>query len=213
MIDAAAVTRWRPKRRRIPGQVERSVCELLRELAVQVPAGRAIVELGAFKGRSTAWLLLGAQDGHGAHVTTVDPWEDYAGDYYQPEHGYRPARAAFEAHMALIGATAAVHTAVQGTAAAAALRWHEQGPPVGLLFHDAEHSAKAVARDLYMWKGLVAPGGVVVLHDAGNPEMGVQEGAEQVLDNAAWDWAGRELRLWRRRPQRRGVLIVRKKAL
>jgi hypothetical protein len=104
-----------------------------------------------------------------------------------------------------------VHTVVQATATAAASRW--AGPPVGLLFHDAEHSAKAVARDIYLGKGLVAPGGVVVLHDAGNPQMGVVEGAKQVLDNQAWAWKTRQLFRWGRAPLRRGVLIVRKRPL
>ena len=206
MIRADLVTDWHPARR-VRGQVEYAVCKLLRSLAGAVPADQAIVELGAFCGRSTGWLLLGAQDGHGAHVTTVDPWEQYRGDYYTPEHGYLAARAAFEAHMAAIGATADRHTVIQSTALEAALAW--SGPPVGLLWHDAEHSAEAVARDLSAWLPHLAPSATVVLHDAGNPEMGVVRGAARVLDAPGWDWPG-ELIRWRKRPERRGVLIVRR---
>src|SRR5690606_17903989 len=140
---------------------------------------QAIVELGAFCGRSTGWLLLGAQDGCGAHVTTVDPWERYTGDYYTPAHGYLDARAAFEAHMSAIGVSPEQHTVIQSTALEAALAW--SGPPVGLLWHDAEHSTEAVARDLSAWLPHLAPSATVVLHDAGNPEMGVVRGAARVL--------------------------------
>jgi hypothetical protein len=208
VISADLVTDWH-KRRRQPGQVERSVCELLRRRAARVPSGQAIVELGAYLGRSTGWLLLGAQEGHQPHVTTVDPWEQYGGDYYTPERGYLPARGGFERHMTRLGTTPAAHTVMQTDAVGAAMRW--TGPQVGLLWHDAEHSAEAVARDLYAWKPLVAPGGVIILHDAGNPDMGVEAGAQKVLDNAAWDWPGRRLIRWRRRPDRRGVLIVTKR--
>ena len=114
MIRSSLVTDWsRLSRQR--GQVELAACQLLRDLAARVPADQAIVELGAFAGRSTGWLLLGAQDGHGAHVTTVDPWERYAGDYYDyPE--YLAARRRFEAWMARIGATPDRHTVVQDVA-------------------------------------------------------------------------------------------------
>jgi len=208
VIRASLVTDWsRLSRQR--GQVELAACQLLRDLAARVPADQAIVELGAFAGRSTGWLLLGAQDGHGAHVTTVDPWERYAGDYYDyPE--YLAARRRFEAWMARIGATPDRHTVVQDVAHQVAEAW--QGPQVGLLWHDAEHSADAVARDLAAWQAHIAPGGVVVLHDAGNPRMGVVEGARRVLDAPGWDWRGRRLIRWQRRPDRRGVLIVRRES-
>src|SRR5690606_15270126 len=58
------------------GLVENPCCFRLREYAAKVPADQAIVELGAFKGRTTGWLALGASEGNGAVVHSVDPWDE-----------------------------------------------------------------------------------------------------------------------------------------
>lgn len=210
MIDARVVTA-RSRKRRIPGHVERAVLLRLRALAAAVPAGQAIVELGAWQGRSTAWLLLGASEGHGAHVTTVDPWgartDDYAAAH--PDYSSRAAYKAFRRHMKKVGAHPGAHTVLRGYAAEAGRDW--AGPPVGLLWHDAEHTAGAVAEDLAAWAPHVAPGGVAVLHDAGNPAFGVRAGAERALPGEMWDWGGAETTVWARHPARRGALFIRRK--
>lgn len=210
-IDASVVTEWRPSRR-APGMVERDACELLRRLAAHVPGGEAVVELGAFKGRSTGWLLLGASEGQGAHVTSVDPWslrkDAYSaksGEYTAPE-----TYQAFKAHMEAVGATPEVHTVKRGYAKSIGAKW--DGPPVGLLYHDAEHTADAVEQDLAAWLPHMAEHGVIVLHDACDPRMAVIEGAERALEGVeGWDWDGRELIPWARKPHRRGLLVVRRR--
>jgi hypothetical protein len=208
VIDTDVVTDWR-RRHRAPGLVERAACARLRALAAAVPAGEAIVELGAYRGRATGWLLLGAQEGHGAHVTSVDPWEQRAGQDYEGRiAGVESARPGFEEYTRRIGATGERLTVRQGYAADVGRSW--SGPPVGLLWHDAGHGAEEVAADLAVWLPHMAPGAVVALHDAGNPLWGVTEGARRVLvDAPGWDWGGRELTLWARRPERRGLLLVR----
>ena len=207
MIRATVVGDWRRKHR-AEGMVERGACVQLRELAAAVPAGLAVVELGAFRGRSAGWLLLGAQDGHGAHVTSVDPWESRTDDYSCHSPRYTNSWDAFQDHLRRIGATPAEHTAVKATAVQAAEEW--SGPQVGLLYHDAEHTADAVAQDLEAWLPHLSSAAVVALHDACDPRMDVAPGAERVLGGDGWDWAGRELLPWRRRPNRRGLLIVRR---
>lgn len=207
MIDARLVTDWRP-RHRARGKVELSACRLLRELASEVPADEAIVELGAFRGRSTGWLLLGAQDGHGAHVTTIDPWGDRTDSGYAGQvRSAAVAESAFRAWMARIGADETVLTVRRALAADVGRQW--AGPPVGLLWHDAGHGAGEVEADLLAWLPHMAAGSVVLLHDAARRDYGVVEGAERVLDAPGWDWAGREARRWQRKPHRRGVLLVR----
>lgn len=199
------------------GQVERSVCRRLRALAAAVPADLAIVEIGAYRGRSTGYLVLGAQEGLGAHVTTVDPWtmrplsswpEGYFDEAVIGRYSQAETYAAFKAHMDLIGATKAMFTAKRGYGVNVGAKW--TGPQVGLLWHDAEHTADAVEADLRAWVDHVAPGGWVVLHDAGNPHFGVEEGAARVLDADGWDWAGREVTRWHVKPGKRGALWVRR---
>jgi hypothetical protein len=196
-------------RKRARGQVERSALLILRALAAVVPEGQQIVECGAFCGRSTGWLLLGAQDGHGAHLTTVDPWGMRKDGYAPSSAEYTDAYPRFRDHMAAIGATPGVLTVKRGYAASCAAKW--SGAPVGLLFHDAEHSADAVAADLAAWLPHLADDAVVALHDAGNLEFGVEAGAAVVLDTDGWDWAGRQFTPWGRHPDRRGLLVVRRR--
>lgn len=43
-------------------------------LASMVPTSLAIVELGSWKGKSTAWLASGSKLGHGAQVYAADHW-------------------------------------------------------------------------------------------------------------------------------------------
>ncbi|MCD0450770.1 class I SAM-dependent methyltransferase [Actinocorallia sp. API 0066] len=194
------------------GQVERAVCERLRALAAEVPADQAIVELGAYRGRSTGWLLLGAGEGNGAHVTTVDPWNLRRKAYESgsPKYNAPDTYAAFCEHMDRIGVPPGAHTVRRALGATVAAKW--DGRPVGLLFHDAEHTADAVTADLRAWEPHLSDDAVVVLHDAGRPEWGVIEGAARVLTADGWDWDGREVMAWDRRPNRRGALIVRRSA-
>ncbi|MDZ7732204.1 MAG: class I SAM-dependent methyltransferase [Acidimicrobiia bacterium] len=197
------------------GNTERSACRILRRLAAAVPANELIVELGAYKGRTTAWLALGAQEGHGAAVLAVDPWDsrpasswpdDYADHLAFDTYGRSETREAFEAHMRRCGAT---RWAAHRLTAVDAARLH-QSPMVGLLFHDAEHTEEAVRADLDAWLPHLSATAVVALHDAGNPRFGVERGAAAVLDTPDWDWAGRTLSRWRKRPDRRGLLVVRR---
>ncbi|MCE7081149.1 class I SAM-dependent methyltransferase [Streptomyces sp. ST2-7A] len=207
MIDTAAATAWsRPTRP--PGQVELSACRHLRALAATVPANRHIVELGAYRGRSTGWLLTGAQEGHGPHLTTIDPWEDRTDPYSDSSPRYTTARPHFEAHMRAIGASPDRHTVTRARAVDAARTW-PHGPTVALLFHDADHTEDAVHTDLTAWLPHLAPGATIALHDAANPTMGVEAGARAALPaDHGWDWENAHTLPWARRPHRRGLLTI-----
>lgn len=204
-ISTRAVTR-----RSTVGLVERSACQLLRLLAGEVPAEQAIVELGAFQGRSTGWLLAGAAEGNRAHVTTVDTWKLRRGQQYvggSPR--FANAYNRFKEHMRAIGATRAELTVRRAYATEVAAGW--TGPPVGLLWHDAGHSEQEVADDLAAWLPHMAPVATIVAHDACRADYGVLAGAAKVLAGApGWDWEGRQIVPWQRRPSRRGLLIVRR---
>lgn len=199
------------------GLTERAVCRALRRHAARVPAEQAIVELGAYRGRTTGWLALGSSEGHGASVWSVDPWDlrtDLPSYADELEAGYATGTYAssetfadYCAHLVACGAVGPV-TPVRGFANVVGLEW--TGPPVGLLFHDAEHSVEAVAADLSAWAPHVAPGGLVVLHDACEARLGVVEGARRVLDAPGWDWNGRTILKWSKHPRRRGALFVRR---
>lgn len=209
------------KRQKIAlGMVENPACWRLRDLASEVRADHAIVELGAFKGRSTGWLALGATNGNGAHVYSIDPWDDRsATDWpagtpeYVEQYSLPETQQAYEAHLDRTGIRPYV-TPVKGFSLDVAKAWKKDGrPKIGLLWHDAAHHYEEVLADLRAWLPLMAPNAVVVLHDAGNPDYGVVSAAEDAFKRRSgkWDWAGREIQLWPKSPQRRGILIVRTK--
>lgn len=202
------------------GLVENPCCWLLRDEAAKVPADQAIVELGAFKGRSTGWLALGADRGNGARLFSVDPWEQGSiPDGYRDhaasvaEYTLDETRQAYEAHLDRTGIRPLV-TTIQASAVGAAKSY--DGPPVALLWHDALHDAKNVSADLRAWMPHMADTAVIVLHDVGDPRLEVEEGARRVLTTKAraevWDWDGREIHLWAKQPTRRGFMIVRTRA-
>ena len=221
MIDAAVIM----DQRQSPGLIEVPCMNALRALAAEVPADQAVVELGSYRGRSTAVLALGASEGNGAEVHAFDPWEDGAeidpayvataksvAEYREPS-----TRAAFAEHMQRTGAeehvTAHICTGVDG-----AKNW--EGPAVGLLFVDALHDYESVLADLRAWLPKMAPHAVVVLHDTDDVRYAVNEAAEVAFTRTAtlrkkWAWDQREIHPWSKNEgkapeaRRRGFGIVR----
>jgi len=199
------------------GLVERKACRRLEQLAATVPKSQAIVELGAYCGRSTGWLVAGSR---GARVWSVDPWEQIApeavtDDYAANEPNYRngkylAARDQWRAHIKACRITDRMVTPLQMTSIEAARQFAviSDDDPVGLLFHDAVHSYEAVSADLAAWLPLLAANVSVALHDLGDPAFGVEAAAESILEPAGFDWAGRERLLWQKDPARRGLLVV-----
>lgn len=202
-----------------PGYVEIPACERLRALAAEVSADQAIVELGAFGGRSTSWLGLGVSEGNGAPIFSIDCWDlrqpvdwpsnapGYVKRYSEPE-----VEAAYHAHLEATGVRPLVET-IKGFSLEVAKAWKSEGrPKIGMLWHDAAHEYDEVVADLRAWLPLMAKDAVVVLHDAGNPRYGVYEAAREVFGRRkTWDWAGHELQRWPKSPERRGIAIVRTK--
>jgi hypothetical protein len=200
------------------GAVENPACWRLREYAALVPADQVIVEIGAFKGRTAGWLALGASEGSGAHVYSVDPWdqrlpdswpEGYADRRITDQYGTSEAREFYLRHLDECRIADRV-TPIQGFGVEVGKGW--DGPKVGLLYHDAEHTKEAVAADLRAWLPHMADRSTVVLHDVGDPNFGVEAGAQAALARRkGWDWQGREIQLWPKQPTKRGILIVHKR--
>jgi predicted O-methyltransferase YrrM len=66
---------------------------------------------------------------------------------------------------------------VQAFSLVAARRWDE---PINLLFLDAAHDYESVRDDLAAWWPLIKPGGMMVIHDYGQPNFpGVQRAVDE----------------------------------
>ena len=136
--------------RDVPGLASATACDRLAHLAAQIPADRAIVELGVYLGRTLAALATGAQQGHGPRVFGIDPWDMGRATrrrYHLPEN-----RDATTQHLTDLGLTEQV-TLLRDWGRSAATLW--DGPPVGLLHVDANPTQ--VGGDIHAWLHLLAP--------------------------------------------------------
>jgi predicted O-methyltransferase YrrM len=132
----------------------------LRALAMAVPSGLAIVEVGTYRGRSAVALALGALRGSCATVYAVDPHASGArprGGRFGPED-----RAAFYANVTRAGVGANI--ALIGLDSVSAARaWTTAN--VGLFFLDGDHRYEAVRADFAAWSAHLAPGASIAFDD------------------------------------------------
>lgn len=148
----------------LTGDAER---ELLARLASVVPRGQCVVELGVFRGGSLAVLAEHAHvpvygvDTFGSSGTPayyeegsdwIKWWEHVAGRSHRWSEDEVAARTAAPYAHLIVEDTAKVGRA-----------W--MGPPVGLLYIDADHSYDGVKRDWAAWLPNLAPGAAVVFDD------------------------------------------------
>lgn len=125
----------------------------LYEYARLVPAGgRApvVVEIGSFKGRSSAALALGLLDRGAGRLYAIDP-------NHQPEFGPNLERS---------GVRDLVVAIRQGSHEA---RSEFAESSVDLIFVDGSHEYQNVVQDVEDWTGALAEGAIVAFNDPGSP--------------------------------------------
>lgn len=155
------------------------VCRTLYTLALSVPSDQAIVEIGSFKGQSTCWLAAGGRDGRGACVWAVDPW-DLRGNV-TGRFGFADPRTRETFQRQVVDAGLADRiTAIRAFSVKAAAAW--EGPPIGLLYIDGDHSERAVRADWQSWSPHLAADAIVVFDDLDTPK---NPGVRVVVDELA----------------------------
>ena len=164
------MTAPRPDLAKLDGFSPAQTYQVLYDLALNVPAEQAIVELGTFHAKGAIYLAEGASHGDGAHVWTVDP-HDLPGyrtttgsgpvrnrvDYTDPKH-----RRLAEKQINDSGHSERI-TMVRGFSVDVGRAWG--GPKVGLLFIDGNHYEKHVRLDFTAWERHLAPGAIVCFDD------------------------------------------------
>ena len=113
-----------------------------------------IVEIGAYKGRSTIALAAGSIARGRGKVLSVDPHEE--GTLQDFRNNIERSRV--ESHVRAVIATSQE-----------ARRGFDK--PVRLLFIDALHDYDSVKQDIELWKGLVIEGGIIAFHDYNYPSV------------------------------------------
>jgi hypothetical protein len=166
----------------------------LAELAADVPENEAIVEIGTHTGLSTCWMAAGTKRGNGAHIVCVDPWgEPRPGALDDPwDLGSEGVLARFRSNVA--GTTqwtknedyGAYITALRTTSEQVSRIWTK---PIGLLFVDAIHEYAAVLHDWSLWRGHMAPGGVVAFHDYHESYPGCQVAIDEIAAGGSWTYS------------------------
>lgn len=163
----------------LDGLISRDVGELLYAFAALVSADQAIVELGSYRGKSTCYLATGAAIGNEAPVYAVDAWSEEVSAWRYAVLAQLPSPVFedFTAQLDKTGVRDGVHIIRSLTTLAAELY---DGPPVGLLYIDGDHSRDAVLADFRAWRHHLAPNAVVVFDDFGvtkNPGVSLAVGA------------------------------------
>lgn len=154
---------------RLDGLIESAEGRVLQGLAKA--SRHNIVEIGSHKGKSTAYLGVGVQQGGGDNtVYAVDVWRRFAEYYPEKSSSIFNDRKVFDAwedQMVRAGVRDTVHPLEMSSADAR----EEFGDDdtFGLLFIDAAHDYENAMRDFALWSPLVVSGGVVAFHDYGNP--------------------------------------------
>jgi len=123
-----------------------------------------VVEIGAWKGRSTIALLRGCK----GIVFSVDPWRGHQEGY--AEYIYNTKE--FE-HLVIIKMPSLQAVSIFN------------GNPVDMVFIDADHSYEAVRDDIEAW--LPKTRKIICGHDYGDPlSPGVKKAVDEKFDDVRW---------------------------
>lgn len=164
--------------KRVQAATPDDVMVALADFASAVPADQEIVELGVFHGRTALQMAWGARQGHGAHVTGIDPW-DLPGNVYDPPFTDEASRRWAYHHVMSLGYArdiTLVHAFSHDVAAA------YDGKPIGLLFVDGDHTKDGARRDIEEWAPYLAPDARIAVDDYGHPDWpGVGEAVDELV--------------------------------
>ena len=150
----------------VPGTSSRGECQLLALLALQSPPGGVVLEIGAFKGKSTAWLVEAAE--HRAERPTVVSIDPHIGADWHPQATWPDFQRTVET-FGLLDRRLEIRRAFS---ADVARDWQR---PISFLWVDGSHAYEDVVADIEGFVPFVVPGGYIVFDDATDPKFGVRD--------------------------------------
>lgn len=162
--------------------------DVLYRLALDVQPGGRVLEVGSYLGASSCHLAA-ALSRHDGHLYCVDTW----GNETMPD-GVRDTFEEFRRNTAGVAASITMirkrsHDLVAG----------DVQLPLDLIFIDADHSYRAVKRDVAIVSGWLRDGGVMAFHDATFFE-GVSRVIGETLATGKWQLMGHlDNLLWMRK--------------
>jgi len=166
----------------IGGWLSTSEMEALYALASDTPTTAAIVELGAWQGKSTIMLAAGSRAGQRAPVFSVDYFSTIPDTDYVYANHFRECKdylGVFQQNLTAAGLSEAV-TPIRSKTSEAGRCWN--GPQIGLLFIDADHRYQSVRDDFLAWASHCTGRASVAFHDYGSiAHPGVRQFVDQLL--------------------------------
>jgi predicted O-methyltransferase YrrM len=139
--------------------------------------GARFVELGAYKGRSAAFMAVELRNsGKAVTFFVVDLWEHAADITRNASHPYEPAT--LEECKANVDRAGYQVRYLQSDTVVAASVIQDQ---VDFVFIDGDHSYDGVIRDIKAWLPKVKPGGVIAGHDLHYEYPGVVRAVREVF--------------------------------
>jgi predicted O-methyltransferase YrrM len=140
----------------LPGMLTTTEVECLFRLGQFDEAHGVIVEIGSWKGKSTAALARGAAKTHRENVYAIDPHK------ILPEEGYfEDTEAEFLDNLRRLGVHGQVVPMIM-TSAEARRGWDK---PIRLLWIDGDHRYEATKLDFALWEPFLTEGGILAMHD------------------------------------------------
>jgi predicted O-methyltransferase YrrM len=155
------------KMRNIPGYLMRREALFLNLIAGRVRDSSVVVEVGSYKGKSTAYMCSALSKKNNIKFYAVDTFcsdsmpverKDVLDEFLENTKEYK-----------------SIISPLRGIAHETAKKW---SLPIDLLFIDGDHSYEAVRTDIEDWVKFVKSGGIVIFHDYGNP-CGVKEAVDR----------------------------------
>ena len=154
----------------------REALDELARLAAATPTGQAIVEIGVFRGGSLRTMAESTT----VPVYGIDAWgmdnlyqgdSGESGSKYDGDQDMETARKLTE-HLDNV-------TLVRDYSSSAAANY--DGPPIGLLYTDAEHTFNAVTADFRAWQPHLADGANIAFDDYTETFPGVKRAVDEIV--------------------------------
>jgi MMP 1-O-methyltransferase len=162
------------------GMTSLDEAKLLYDLARQVQSG-CIVEVGAYRGRTTVALGRGSLDGHRVPVFTIEPHQTFTG-VLGGRFGPADAGAFYQAVLT----TGCYHVVrlVSLSSEQVAPGWRL---PVALLWIDGDHRYEGVRRDFESWRPHLSADARIVFDDTDNPAIGPHRLIAELLASGGYE--------------------------
>lgn len=147
-------------------------------LISKVPFGGSFVELGAWLGKSTAYLCDNSRD---VIVTVVDTWkgtEEYLDSYYK----LAKTEDVYQMYLDNMGLRDRVDLRMTSKEAAKKFKRNS----LDVVFIDLDHSYEAVKEDIQLWLPKVKKGGYIAGDDYHENWRGVIKAVDELLPHATF---------------------------